>query len=59
MTTFRLRVPTPETEDSAERVAEELLRLGEAGVDLCVLVISPMRPETVAWVAEVVAPRLQ
>jgi len=59
VTTFRLRVPTPETEDSAERVAGELLQLGEAGVDLSVLAISPMRPETLAWVAEGVAPRLR
>jgi probable F420-dependent oxidoreductase len=58
VTTFRLRVPTPETESSAERVAGELLQLGEAGVDLCVLAISPTRPETLSWVAEQVAPRV-
>jgi probable F420-dependent oxidoreductase len=37
LTTFRLRVPTPETKDLAERVAGELQQLQEAGVDLCVL----------------------
>ena len=59
VTTFRLRVPTPEMEASAERVAGELLQLGEAGVDLCVLAISPTRPETLSWVAKEVAPRLR
>ena len=59
VTTFRLRVPTPETEGSAERVAGELVQLGEAGVDLCVLAISPTRPETLSWVSEEVAPRLR
>ena len=59
VTTFRLRVPTPEMEASAERVAGELLQLGEAGVDLCVLAISPTWPEMLSWVAEKVAPRLR
>ena len=59
VTTFRLRVPSSETEDLAQRVAGELLRLGEAGVDLSVLAISPMRPEAVSWVAERVALRLR
>jgi probable F420-dependent oxidoreductase len=58
-TTFRLRAPTAETQDSAERVAGELLQLGEAGVDLCVLAISPTRPEMLSWVAEEVTPRLR
>jgi hypothetical protein len=58
VTTFRLRVPTPQTEDLAERVAGELLQLGEAGVDLCVLAVSPSTPETLSWVAEEVAPRV-
>jgi alkanesulfonate monooxygenase SsuD/methylene tetrahydromethanopterin reductase-like flavin-dependent oxidoreductase (luciferase family) len=59
VSTFQLRVPTPRTEDSAERVAGELLQLGGAGVDLCVLAIAPTRPETLSWVAEEVAPRLR
>ena len=59
LTTFQLRVPAPETEDSAERAVGELLRLGEAGVDLCVLAISPTRAETLSWVAEEVVPRLR
>jgi hypothetical protein len=46
VTTFRLRAPTPETEDSAERVARELAQLEEARVDLCVLAITPTWPET-------------
>lgn len=58
VTTFRLRVPTPETEDLAESVAGELLQLGEAGVDLCVLAVSPSTPETLSWIAEEVAPRV-
>jgi hypothetical protein len=58
VTTFRIRAPIPETEDSAEQVAGELFQLREAGVDLCVLAISPRRVETLSWVAEVVAPRL-
>ena len=58
VTTFRLRVSTPETEDLAERVAGELLQLGEAGVDLCVLAVSPSTPETLSWIAEEVAPRV-
>jgi len=58
VTTFRLRVSTPETEDLAERVARELLQLGGAGVDLCVLVVSPSTPETLSWIAEEVAPRV-
>jgi probable F420-dependent oxidoreductase len=59
LTTFRLEVPTPETEGSAQRGAGELLQLRETGVDLCVLAISPTRPETLVWVAEEVAPRLR
>jgi probable F420-dependent oxidoreductase len=58
VTTFRMRVSTPETEDLVERVAGELLQLGEAGVDLCVLAVSPSTPETLSWVAEEVAPRV-
>jgi probable F420-dependent oxidoreductase len=57
VTTFRLRVPTPETENLAERAAGELLQLGEAGVDLCVLAVSPSTPQTLSWIAEEVAPR--
>jgi probable F420-dependent oxidoreductase len=59
LTTFRIEVPSREPADSAERVASELVRLGEAGVDLCVLAISPTRSETLCWVAEEVAPRLR
>jgi len=59
VTTFRLRAPTPETEDSAERVARELVQLEEAGVDLCVLAITPTWPETLCWVAEEVVPRVR
>jgi alkanesulfonate monooxygenase SsuD/methylene tetrahydromethanopterin reductase-like flavin-dependent oxidoreductase (luciferase family) len=59
LTTFRLRVPVPETEDSAERDVGELLQLGEAGVDLWVLAISPTRAETLSRVAEDVVPRLR
>jgi hypothetical protein len=55
VTTFRLRVPIPE--DSAERVAGELLQLREAGVDLCVLAVSPSTPATLSWVAREVVPR--
>ena len=58
MSTFRIRVPIPETEDLAEQVAGELFQLREAGVDLYVLAISPRRVETLSWGAEVVAPRL-
>jgi probable F420-dependent oxidoreductase len=58
VTTFRIEVPSPETEGSAERVAGELLELREAGVDLCVLAISLTWPETLSWVAEEVAPRV-
>jgi alkanesulfonate monooxygenase SsuD/methylene tetrahydromethanopterin reductase-like flavin-dependent oxidoreductase (luciferase family) len=59
VTTFRLRAPTPETEDSAERVARELVQLEEAGVDLCILAITPTWPETLCWVAEEVVPRVR
>jgi alkanesulfonate monooxygenase SsuD/methylene tetrahydromethanopterin reductase-like flavin-dependent oxidoreductase (luciferase family) len=59
LTTFRIEVPSREPADSAERVASELVRLGEAGVDLCVLAISPTRSEALSWVAEEVAPRLR
>jgi probable F420-dependent oxidoreductase len=59
VTTFRTERPAPNRGDSAERVAGELLRLKEAGVDLCVLAVSPTRPETLSWVAEEVAPRLR
>ena len=58
VTTFRLRMSTSETEDLAERAAGELLQLGEAGVDLCVLAASPSTPETLSWIAEEVAPRV-
>lgn len=57
LTTFRLDAPTL-TEDVAERVSRELRQLKEAGVDLCVLTISPMQPETLQWVAEEVAPQI-
>lgn len=57
-TTFRIQAPISETKDSAERVAGELLQLKEAGVNLCVLAISPTRPETLSWVAGEVRPRL-
>ena len=59
LTTFRIEVPIPETEGAVERVAGDLLRLEEAGVDLCVLAISPTRSETLCWVAEEVVPRLR
>jgi probable F420-dependent oxidoreductase len=59
VTTFRLRAASVGTEDPAERVAGELLRLGEAGVDLCVLAVSPSTPESLSWVAEEVAPRVR
>ena len=59
VTTFRLGAPTQETEDSAERVSGELLQLREAGVDVCVLTITPMSPEALSWVAEEVAPGLR
>jgi probable F420-dependent oxidoreductase len=58
VTTCRIEVSTPDTEDLSERVAGELMWLREAGVDLCVLVISPIRSEALSWVAEEVAPRL-
>jgi alkanesulfonate monooxygenase SsuD/methylene tetrahydromethanopterin reductase-like flavin-dependent oxidoreductase (luciferase family) len=56
VTTFRIEVMSPETEGSVERFAGDLLRLEEAGVDLCVLAISPTWPETLSWVAEEVGP---
>ena len=59
VTTYRIEVPSLDREDSTESVAGELLRLRETGVDLCVLAISPTRPETLSWVAEEVAPRLR
>ncbi|MBV9455763.1 MAG: LLM class flavin-dependent oxidoreductase [Rubrobacter sp.] len=58
LTTFFVGAPTSKTEGSAERVPRELWQLKEAGVDLCVLAISPTLPETLAWVAEEVAPRI-
>jgi alkanesulfonate monooxygenase SsuD/methylene tetrahydromethanopterin reductase-like flavin-dependent oxidoreductase (luciferase family) len=58
VTTCRIEVPTPDTEDLSERVAGELMWLREAGVDLCVLAIWPTRPETLSWVAQEVAPQL-
>jgi probable F420-dependent oxidoreductase len=59
VTTFRLRAASTGTEDLAERVAGEFLRLGEAGVDLCVLVVSPSTPESLSWVTEEVVPRVR
>ena len=59
LTTFRLRAASTGTEDLAERVAGELLRLGEAGVDLCVLAVSPSTPESLSWVGEEVVPRVR
>ena len=49
VTTFRIERSTlDKKEASAERVAGELLGLREAGVDLRVLAISPMRSETLS-----------
>jgi hypothetical protein len=59
VTTFRIEAPSSETEDSPERIVGKLLELREAGVDLCVLAVSPTRPETLSWVAEAVVPRLE
>lgn len=42
---------------TAETIVDELGRLAGAGVELCVLSISPADPESLAWVAEEVAPR--
>jgi probable F420-dependent oxidoreductase len=52
------RVKLSESPDG-EAVADELDRLADAGISLCVLSISPMRPEALAWIAKHVVPRLE
>jgi probable F420-dependent oxidoreductase len=57
VTTYRLTAPPKLKEgESAEDAAEELGRLAEAGVGLCVLAVSPTTPDTLSWAAEEVAP---
>jgi probable F420-dependent oxidoreductase len=58
-TTMDVKVPTSGKQgDSPEAVVERLGQLQEAGVSFCALSLSPMSLETLAWVAEEVAPKV-
>jgi probable F420-dependent oxidoreductase len=58
-TTLNVKPPlTNEPGNSPEEVIEALGQLEEAGASFCALSLSPTTPESLAWVAEEVAPNI-
>jgi probable F420-dependent oxidoreductase len=58
-TTLHVKPPaSAESGSPAEAVVDSLTKLAEAGVTFCALSLSPMTPETLAWVVEEVTPNV-
>ncbi len=52
------RTKASNSDAAAEDLADELGSLAEAGVELCILSVSPAEPDALAWISGEVVPRL-